>query len=378
MHGRLAVGAYFFLHGVVSSSWLHAFAMVTGRIAVDPHNLGEGLTVGLVVLLSVALVPVGMPLGAWLIGRWDARRVSIGAAVTSSLVVGGSVFAGSVGVLAAAMVTLGLANGILFVAMNTLAAGIERATGRLVLPWCHGWLALGGLIGGGLAAELVWARVPQIDRLLWTAAVGLVLAVGFARLLPEVDLPDTRPRMPRNFVLLTVVAFAALVAADVIRTAPWRLDAMTTSLPPSSSGVIGGQFFALGMALGGFAGGLVAARIGVRNLVNVSAGVTALGIVWLTLSSALEVAVVGFLVTGAGLACLFPVVLGLAAKEGSARHAIAAVAAIGYVAVQVGSRVFDLLGYFLALPYSPAYLLLVPVVVAVAGGVLVPSDRAGT
>jgi hypothetical protein len=275
------------------------------------------------------------------------------------------------------MVTLGLANGILFVAMNTLAAGLERATGRLVLPWCHGWLALAGLAGGALAAALVRAQVPQIDRLLWTAAVSLVLAVGLAKLLPEVDLPDTRPRLPRNFVLLAVVAFAALVAADVVRTAPWRLDAMMTGLPASSSGLIGGQFFALGMALGGFSGGLVAARIGVRNLVNVSAGVTALGVVWLMLSPALEVAVVGFLITGAGLSCLFPVVLSLAARGGSARHAIAAVAAVGYVATQVGSRLFELLGYFLALPYSPAYLLLVPVVVAVAGGALMPSDRAG-
>src|SRR5687768_6207536 len=121
MSGRLALGAYFFLHGVVSSSWLYTIGMFTSRFVVNPDNLGEGLMVGFVVLLSVVLVPVGMPLGAWLVGQAGARRVAVGAAGTGSLVLGGSAFAGSVGVLVLAMVVLGLANGALLVAMNTLA-----------------------------------------------------------------------------------------------------------------------------------------------------------------------------------------------------------------------------------------------------------------
>lgn len=371
MRSRLALGAYFFLHGVASSSWLYQASLSGSLLKADV------LLVGLVLTLSVAAVPVGMPLGTWLIGEWGARRVTVWATVTFSLVLGGSAFAGSVAVLCLATVVVGLASGALLVAMNTLAAGLERDTGRLLLPWCHGWLALGGFVGSGLAVQLLRAFFPQVELLLWTAAVCIAVAVGLAKLLPEAELPDTRPRLPRNFVLLAVVAFAALMAADVVRTSWWLFRETMSELPLVAYTLVGAQTFTLGVALGGFAGGPLAARIGVRHLLNTAAGVTALGLLWLVFVPPTPgLAAVGLLITGFGLSCVFPVVLSLAAAQGSARHAIAAVAAVGYVAAQAGSRLFVLL--VLDVHHALVYLLVVPVLLAAVSAAVASRDRAGT
>jgi MFS family permease len=365
MRGRLALGGYFFLHGAVSSSWLYAMTMFTSRFA-SPGSLGAGIMVGLVVLLGVALAPLGMPLGAWLAGRWGVRPVAVASAVAAGLVLGGAAFAGSLGVLVLAMVGLALANGALLVAMNLLAAGVERESGRLVLPWCHGLLALGGLVGGLLAVQRIAAHVPQIEQLTWTAAISLALAVGLAKSLPDVELEDVRPRMPHNFVMLAGLAFAAGVAVDVVpRSASWRLEVEVGGV-----GLTGVHALTLGMAVGGLAGGLVAARIGVRNLLNVSAGLTALGLVWLLFVGEMDVSLAGFVVTGLGLSCLFPVALSLAAARGSARHAIAALTVIGYVATLAGTQLTAWFSYLLDARFQLAYVLVVPVVVVVAGVVL--------
>ncbi|NGY66242.1 MFS transporter [Lentzea sp. NEAU-D13] len=365
MRGRLALGGYFFLHGAVSSSWLSAMTMFISRFA-SPDSLGAGIMVGLVVLLGVALAPLGMPLGAWLVGRWGARRVAVASAVAAGLVLGGSAFVGSLGVLALAMVGLALANGALLVAMNLLAAGVERESGRLFLPWCHGLLALGGLVGVLLAVQRISAHVPQIEQLLWTAAVSVALAVGLAKSLPDGEIEDIRPRMPQHFAMLAVLAFAAGVAADVVpRSASWRLEIAVGAIS-----LRGEHALALGMAVGGLAGGLVAARIGVRNLLNASAGLTALGLVWLLLVGDTAASLGGFLVTGLGLACVFPVALSLAAARGSARHAIAALSVIGYVGTLSGTQLTAWLSYLLDVRFQLAYVLVVPVVVVVAGTVL--------
>ncbi|MDX8036227.1 hypothetical protein SK803_39035 [Lentzea sp. BCCO 10_0856] len=356
MRGRVALGAYFFLHGGVGTSWLFAMSMFTSRFA-SPNSLGEGIAVGLVVLLGVALAPLGMPLGAWLAGRWGARAVAVTSAIAAGLVLGGAAFVGSLGVLALAMVGLALANGALFIAMNLLAAGLERDTGRLVLPWCHGLLALGGLVGSLLTAQLISAHVPQVDRLVWTAVISLVAAAGLAVLLPDVQLEDTRPRMPHNFLLLAGVALVAGVAADVLRASlSWRFEGAVS--------LNGSHALGFGMAVGGLLGGLVAARAGVRNLLNAGAGLTALGLVWFLLEGGQEVSPAGFVITGLGLSCQFPVALSLAASWGSTRHAVTAVAAIGYLGTLAGTQLFWLVG---GLGHAVVYLLVVPVLVVGLG-----------
>lgn len=356
MTGRFALGAYFFLHGVVGTSWLFAMTTFTSRFA-NPDDLGQGIGVGLVVLLGVVLAPLGMPLGGWLAGRWGARVVAIASAVVSSLVLGGAAFAGSLGVLVLAMVGLAVANGALFVAMNLLAAGVEGASGRLVLPWCHGLLALGGLVGGLLATQLISAYVPQLDQLAWTAVISLVLAAGLAPLLPHVELDDTRPRMPQNFLLLAGVAFAAGVAVNVVRDSlSWRLEGAVS--------LSGGDVLWLGMAVGGLLGGAVAARIGVRNVLYAGAGLTALGLVWFLIEGGWDVSPAGFMITGLGLSCLFPLALSLAASSGSTRHAVTAVAVIGYLGKLAGTPLFWLVGGV----RNPTFYLLVVLVLAVGLG----------
>ncbi|WP_143466699.1 MFS transporter [Lentzea kentuckyensis] len=366
MRGRFALGGYFFLHGAVSVSWLSAMTMFTSRVA-SPGDLGGGIVVGLAVLvLGVALTPLGMPLGAWLAGQWGARAVAVASAVAAAVVLGGAVFAGSFGVLALAMVGLALANGALLVAMNLLAAGVERGSGRLVLPWCHGMMALGGLIGGWLAMQRIAAHVPQIEQLLWTAGVSLALAIGLAKSLPDVEVEDVRPRLPHDFGMLAVLAFASGVAVDVVPSSvSWRLDVAVGGID-----LTGTHALALGMAVGGLAGGLVAARIGVRNLLNVSAGLTALGLGWLLFVGEMDVSLAGFVVTGLGLSCVFPVALSLAAARGSARHAVAAIAVIGYVGMLAGTQLTWLFSYLLGVRFHLAYVLVVPVVVVVGGAVL--------
>lgn len=368
MNGRLPTGAYFFLYGLVSANWL----AISGEFGHRAQ--GDGLTVYFAWLVSFLMVPVGVAVGAWAVGVWSARRVVVWAAVVHCLVVGVSVFPGDVGLFAWVMVSAGLANGVVLVGLNCLAAGVERAAGRLFLPWCHGVLALGTFVGSLLWVVLVKVSVRAPEQLTWTAAVGVVVAVSLARFLPETELPDSWRGFSPDFTKLALVGIAAYGTADAVRRSVWRFDVGVEHLV---SHLVAANAFTAGAAVGGLVCGVVAARIGLRNLLKASAVTTALGLVVLVASSTLSVAAIGFAVAGAGLAGVFPVMLSLAAARGSGRQSIAMLTVLGYVAGPiVSSAIGELSGARAG--YVLAFLLVVPVLVFSLSSVAVSRDPAGT
>jgi hypothetical protein len=296
------------------------------------------MLLGLAALLAALVTPAGMLLGFWLVGQIDARRVTVWAAA-GSCVISGAVLLESLPVLTLAIVLLGLANGVFAVAANLLAAGVEQATGRLFLPWCHGLMALGAFGGALLVWQLVHFAVPYREQAVWTGAVGLVAVIALARVLPRAELPDSSPRLPPNFALLALGASAALVALDAVSSWSGGFHEMASELP-----VRGSHAVMLGVALGGLACRVVADRIGLRNLLGGGAVVAAVGLGWIALSPTPDVALAGHFVVGFGLSCVFPVLLGRAAAQGSARHSIAALGAVAHLVAQVGMYLFSLLG----------------------------------
>jgi Major Facilitator Superfamily len=123
------------------------------------------------------------------------------------------------------------------------------------------------------------------------------------------------------------------------------------------------------MAAGRLMGDALALRLGPAWVVRGGGALVALGIAVAVVSDVPVIAIVGFGMIGAGLACSFPLILSAAARTPgvAANTAIAAMATVGYTGFLVGPPLIGTVAEAVTLRGALGLLGLVGVLVAVFG-----------
>ena len=333
---RVAVATIFFTNGLVIANWI-------ARIPDVKHalSLSDG-TLGLALLCMAAGALLGQPAAGWAIGRFGSRVVTTASAVLFFATVILPGFASNLLLLMIALFVVGAWNGGLDVAMNAQAALVEQQYARPIMASFHGLWSVGGLLGatlGGLAAS--WA-IPVGLHLLGVAAAGMIVAfLATRQLVPDGGARNVENTAfalpPRALLPLAVIAFCSLLCEGAI--ADWSAVYLREGLG-STPGVAatGYAVFALLMAIGRFTGDRLTLRLGAALLVRGSGALVAAGIGLALVGSTSWLAIAGFGLIGAGVSCLFPVVLSAAARTPgiASGTAIAAIATSGYTGFLVG------------------------------------------
>ena len=106
--------------------------------------------------------------------------------------------------------------------------------------------------------------------------------------------------------------------------------ALHTSKPTATAAFV---FYMVAMTTGRFAGDKLVGRLGIKNILKYSGGLIFSGLLLAVLAPRPFTAGLGFVLTGAGVSCVVPLVFSMAGKSktmGSA-SAIAAISTIGYL-----------------------------------------------
>ena len=333
---RLAVIAYFALSGLVFGSWAARIPAVQDELDLSESRLG-------LALLGIAVGSIlAMPNAGWLIGRFGSRRVTAVTATLVCVVLPLLPLAPSGLLLGFTLALFGAAYGLLDVAMNAQAAAVEARYGRPIMSSFHGVFSAGGLVGAAMAAAVAGLDVAPEPHLLAVAVVllGLALAARPALLPASTDRTDDGPafaRPTRALAGLCLVAFCVLLSEGAI--ADWSAVLLSTDLG-AGAGLAAAGFaaFSLTMAAGRFAGDRLAELLGPAGLLRVGGALVAVGLGGALLLGTPWAALVGFALTGAGLAGTFPVLLSAAGRSTDlpAGTAISAVATAGYAGFLVG------------------------------------------
>ncbi|EHR62042.1 MFS transporter [Saccharomonospora cyanea] len=173
---RRGLWLVFFLNGAVLSSWAPRIPAVKEELALSDSALGLALWG-----IALGSVPT-LLLTARLLRRVSARTLCRVSAL---------VFAAGLPLIAAAenlvtltltLVLLGAASGMLDIAMNAAALGLERAWQVTLLPGLHGGYSLGMLCGAGMGALAAGSLSVAEHFGLVTAVLLGVLALAWSRL----------------------------------------------------------------------------------------------------------------------------------------------------------------------------------------------------
>lgn len=334
---RMAVTAIFFANGALIANW---FARVPD--VKQALGLSEGaLSVALLAMAIGALL--SQPTAGWVIGKVGSRKVTMVMAFANcaALILPG--FAPSLPFLMLALFVYGASNGGLDVAMNAQAALVERRYARPIMNSFHALWSVGGLTGaaiGGLAAARGLAT--ETHFLMAATAGVVVMLIAMRGLIP--DGPAASSSHEPAFALPTrallpmgVVALCALICEGAI--GDWGAIYLREGLG-SAAGVAAAGYavFALTMAGGRFAGDWLATRFGSGNVVRVGGALVVAGIGLALVSATPAIAIAGYGLVGAGVSCVFPLIMSAAARTPGVAPGvgIAAMATAGYTGFLLG------------------------------------------
>jgi MFS family permease len=222
----------------------------------------------------------------------------------------------------------------------------------------HAFFSVGAMVGaiiGGLVAEAgVSTRVHLIS-------VGLILAVVtvfvMRYLLPaEADARRSATRepvfvrIPRAVLGLGVVGFCALLAEGSM--ADWSAVYLRHTLDTSPGMAAAGYaVFSLAMTAGRLAGDRVTDELGPVRIIELGGLLAATGVGLALLLANPYVALLGFGLTGIGLAVIVPVVFSSAGRSSiiAPSRAISAVTTTGYLGFMAGPPLIGFISHFVTL-----------------------------
>jgi MFS family permease len=324
---RMGATAFFALNGFIGFSFLPRLAELQSDLGLDDAGLGVVLAVGTAGGLIVG------PLGAPLIHRWGAVPV---ASVTGLVALPGLLLVGWGAV--PAVVAIGLAwllaaDAVMDSAMNTRALEVEAAYGRSIINGFHAWWSLATIAGSGLGALSAIIGMPLGIFLSVVAAVsgiGLVVVwVAGTGVVPEGRQQRNDHRSGNTHDLSRRRAFtvmmasggaglaAFIMAAILVEDVPVRWGSVyLTSVTTDPGTWIAFAYVGLttAMTIGRFTGDRVVDRVGeVRWIRWVMSAVAVTMAIALVVGTPLAF-VVASIISGFGVATLFPAAMRSAAR----------------------------------------------------------------
>jgi MFS family permease len=333
---RIAVSAFFFLAGLCFASWASRIPNIQLKLHLDNAALGAvllGLPTGLM---------VSLPLAGWLVAKFGSRPIALSAALlyAATLPVLGLVT--EVWQLVLCLFVFGMGGNLLNISINTQAIGTEALYGRTIMASYHGLWSLAGFSGaalGTLFISLGW--LPWEHFLVITGLALLIVLAASGRLIGKDphgggDQPIFA-RPDRSLINLGIIAFCSMICEGAMFD--WSgVYFQKVIHPPQGLVAIGYTAFMSTMASGRFLGDWLATKWGIKRILQLSGTLTATGLLTAILFPWLFPALAGFLLVGAGVSSVIPLVYSAAGRSKvlSPGVALAAVSTIGYLGFLFG------------------------------------------
>ncbi|MBU3871206.1 MFS transporter [Streptomyces sp. 4503] len=364
---RAAITAFFFLDGFVFAGWVARIPAIKDQTSASEGALG----------LALLGVSAGGTATMMATGRLCRRFGNHPTTVAAGLLFAGSValppLTHSALALGLVLLVFGTGFGALNVAMNSAAVDLIAALRRPVMPGFHAAFSLGGMAGAGLGG-LIADHLSPTRHLSLLAVFGLLLAAAAGRTLISLPVPAPRDaagpaaesgngaapepspgakRPGRARWLVGVFGLIALCTAyGEGAMADWAALHLHQDLDASAGlAAAGYSVFALMMAVGRLSGTTLLERLGQTRTLTAGGATAAAGMLLGSLAPTVWLALLGFAVTGLGLANLFPVAIARAGAL-TGPGGVAAASTLGYGGMLLGPPTIGFLADWYSLPIA--------------------------
>ncbi|MEV8455923.1 MFS transporter [Streptomyces sp. NPDC052095] len=367
---RTALTLFFALDGFLFAGW------VVRIPAIKQQTGASAATLGLALLGVSAGAVVTMMFTGRLCRRFGSHPVTVACGVLLPLAIALPAQTRSALSLGLVLLFFGAAYGGMNVAMNSAAVDLVAALRRPVMPGFHAAFSLGGMVGAGLGGLVAGGLSPATHLLALTVVGLLVTAVAGPVLLsrpapPPVagatgsGAPGMSGRTRRLVLLFGVIALCTAYGEGAL--ADWGALHLEQDLHAHPGVAAAGySLFALAMTAGRLSGTALLERLGQTRTLVMGGSTAAAGMLLGALAPSTWAVLLGFAVTGIGLANIFPVAVGRAGAL-AGPGGVAAASTLGYGGMLLGPPAIGFLAEWSSLPVALTTVAVLAVAAAALG-----------
>ncbi|HEY6763002.1 MAG TPA: MFS transporter [Baekduia sp.] len=371
---RAAATTIFGLNGALLGTWGARIPAIQDGLGTGPG----GVAVALAALAAGALI--AMPTAGRLVSRHgSAALIRIVVAVLGLGLVVPAVMP-SVALLAVATFVLGLANGTLDVSQNVQGVEVERRAGRAIFSSMHAAFSAGGLAGAGIAALAAATHVGAAVNFLVVGVAAAALGEWVSRSLiadspaPE---PETASASPAGTAggrwKLRGLAFCCLFAEGAAMD--WSAVHLRAIGAGAAVAALAYAAFSVAMASGRMTGDRLSERLGPVRLARRGGLLAGTAMAVSLIVGQPAVGLLAYILLGAGLSVITPMVFRAAATGGDAGPALAAVTTTGYLGLLIGPAIIGAVASVTSVPASLTLVIVAAALVVAGAGALAPPRR---
>lgn len=314
---RLAVAFVFFCPGLAYGLFTSRLPAIKLQSGIDEGEIGLALLVlGACCFFSLMLLPR-------FLSRFPARAVVLMSLLGTGLGLLLASSSSSLHELVAGTAVTGLSIGLCDGAMNVMGSGLERTSKRSVMSYFHAFYSLGAVAASILCYVLAGAGIGAFENAALGAAGGAMLILFSARHLPAGEgrsaktsesgnkLPDNG-KMPLMLLVLGVMTTCAYASEGAV--GEWGALLLTEK---------GASEQHAALVYGSFSVAVTAVRLVVdklrmslkdQHIVAFGMLAAAVGLALGIFSQHVAISYVGFLLAGAGISPLSPILFSLAGR----------------------------------------------------------------
>ncbi|MGI4022828.1 MAG: MFS transporter [Janthinobacterium lividum] len=335
---RATVGVMFFLAGLTFASWASRIAGIQQKLGLSDAELG-----GILFTLPVGLM-LSLPFSGWIITRIGSRKLLLAALPLYACALAILGLAQSTLHLIVGLFCFGFTSNAVNISVNTQAVATEKLYSKPIMASFHGLWSLAGFTGAAIGTVMIGKGIdPSVHFSLVLLVVILGVVVSFRYLQDDAGSTQSGPIfvMPdASFMKLGAVAFCSMICEGAMFD--WSVIYFKKVIHAENAWVAAGYTaFMSTMAAGRFIADWFSGRFGLKRTLQVSGSLTTTGLLIAIFFPFLIPAILGFMLVGAGVSSVVPLVYSAAGRSTtmSPGVAIAAVSTLGFVGFLFGPPV---------------------------------------
>jgi len=331
---RVVVGVMFFLAGLCFASWASRIVTVQQTMGMSDAGLGA-------VLFSL---PVGLmcslPFSGWIITIIGSKRLLIISLIVYSLALISLSLAQNIVQLIGCLICFGFASNTVNISVNTQAVANEVMYKKPIMASFHGLWSLAGFTGAGIGTFMIANGIAPLHHFMLITAIVIVMIILTAKYLKDDKVTNSGPVfvMPdKSLITLGIIAMCSMICEGAMFD--WSVIYFKkVVLAPTALVGIGFTAFMCTMAGGRFIADWFAHRYGLRRILQTSGTLTVTGLLIAVIFPYFYTAMAGFLLVGAGVSSVVPMVYSAAGRSKTMAPgvALAAVSTIGFIGFLFG------------------------------------------
>lgn len=328
---RISGTVFYFISGFGYAAWASRIPSIQHQLHLNEAALGG------VLFAMPAGMMMTMPLTGALLSRFSSRSIMLTGATIFAVMLGLLGFVNQVWQLVTILLFLGSSRNLFNLSLNAQSVSVQSLYSRSIMTFFHGVWSTAGFAGAALGYVLIRNNISSAWHL---PLVSVLMIITMFIFYPNTIYHKPSPQqkrpvfsLPDKFLLkFSLICFACMACENTMYD--WAGIYFEKALHVSrQAATIGFVFYMVAMTVARFFGDSLVNRVGVKKILNYSGWLIFCGLLLAVLIPQPVVAVFGFVLTGAGVSCIVPLVFSMAGKSKtmSGASAIAAISTIGYL-----------------------------------------------